>query len=90
MTIFNSDSRYDSSEKDEFVDTIKSVLEEAMENSESRDSLTKDLASVFNKYGVDGRSSTPDFILAELIMSVLDAFAKAIKRTNEFERKSGQ
>lgn len=41
------------------------------------DALEHDLAAVLNRHGVDTVTNTPDFILAALLVKVLEAFGGA-------------
>ena len=47
-----------------------------MENLEQ--SLTKELTSVINRHSVENGSNTPDYILAEYILSCLEVFDRAV------------
>lgn len=43
----------------------------------NRSKFRKDLEYIINIYSLENRSNTPDFILAEYMVSCLDAFDKA-------------
>lgn len=40
--------------------------------------LKLELRGILNKYNAENRSNTPDFVLAEFLLSCLDAFDKAV------------
>lgn len=43
-----------------------------------KSALAEDLRAILNKHSVDTACSTPDFILAEMVVSFLDTYAKAM------------
>lgn len=43
----------------------------------ARSGLREELAAVLNRHSREGRSGTPDFILAEYLLGCLDAFERA-------------
>jgi hypothetical protein len=45
------------------------------------DELGRDVAAVLNRHCVDSATNTPDFILADMVISHLQAFGKAVWRT---------
>ena len=47
-----------------------------MSNTE-REALTQSIASVLNEHSRESRSNTPDFMLAEFMVSCLEAFEAA-------------
>ena len=48
------------------------------------DSLQEDIRSAINRHSVENDSNTPDFILAQLLLSTLDAFTEAVVRRDEW------
>lgn len=53
--------------------------------------FVKELEQLINKYSIENESDTPDFILAEYIRGVLNAFNKTIgKREAWYGRKPQQ
>jgi hypothetical protein len=47
-------------------------------------SLEKDLADLLNRHSRESDSDTPDFILAQFLMSALDAFEIGVNRREGF------
>lgn len=43
-----------------------------------------ELASLFNRYGVDQTYETPDFILADLVTEFLTGYGKALHQTRQW------
>lgn len=55
------------------------------ERAERREQLRRDLTTALNRNGAEQDSNTPDYILAEMLMTHLDAFNKATRdRRNWF------
>lgn len=49
--------------------------------------LQLELTSLLNKYSVENRSDTPDFILAEYMMNCLAAYSSAVKLRDSWHRR---
>lgn len=55
------------------------------ERNDRREQLRKDLTQVLNKNGAEQDSNTPDYILADMLISHLEAFNRAVtERRNWF------
>lgn len=46
--------------------------------------LQEKLRVLLNKYSVESKSNTPDFILAKYIMNCLDAFTEAVQQRDDW------
>lgn len=51
--------------------------------------FTSELSALINRESREGKSDTPDFIIAEFLVSCLSAYEKTVVRTNEWYGKSG-
>lgn len=58
------------------------------ETGNNNNELTHNLAIAINSVSAENGSDTPDFILAELLANVLDAYNKAIRKREEWYRES--
>jgi hypothetical protein len=56
----------------------------SLETAETR-TLEQELASVLNRHSAENGSNTPDFILAEYMLSCLAAYNSATKKTREWQ-----
>jgi len=45
-----------------------------------REEVVEEIAAVLNKHSMENESDTPDFILAEYLVSCLEAFDRAAER----------
>ena len=60
---------------------LEKQFREARENERA---FQAELAAVINKYSREGRSNTPDFILAGYLVNCLEAYEAAMDRRNEW------
>lgn len=44
--------------------------------------FTKELCILLNRYSIDNKCNTPDFILADLVVDWLDSYAVVVYSTN--------
>lgn len=49
--------------------------------------LRTDLAAVLNKHGAESLSGTPDFILADYLMTCLQAYGSTVSRTTAWHNE---
>ena len=73
---------------------IRSIVEDAKsyaklekqfrEARENERAFQAELAVVINKYSREGRSNTPDFILAGYLVNCLEAYEAAMERREEW------
>ena len=49
--------------------------------------IEKELANVINKHSLENTSNTPDFILAQYLMSCLNAFDTAVQQRETWSRE---
>ena len=50
--------------------------------------LERDLSSLLNKYSLENESGTPDFIMAQYMLSCLTAFHEAVAARSEWRGES--
>ena len=60
---------------------LKKTVREALEDERN---FQAELAAVINKYSREGRSNTPDFILAGYLVNCLEAYEAAMERREEW------
>ena len=60
---------------------LKKTFQEALESDRN---FQAELAAVINKYSREGRSNTPDFILAGYLVNCLEAYEAAMERRKEW------
>lgn len=49
-----------------------------------RPTFKEELEKLINRYSIENESDTPDFILADLLRSTLNAFTHAVKSRNKW------
>lgn len=59
-----------------------------VENKAKRQAMVRDIATVINKHSRENGSNTPDFILAEMMMTCLEAFEAASLRREKWYNKA--
>ena len=60
---------------------LEKTVREALEGERN---FQAELAAVINKYSREGRSNTPDFILAGYLVNCLEAYEAAMERRDEW------
>ena len=60
---------------------LEKTVREALEDERN---FQAELAAVINKYSREGRSNTPDFILAGYLVNCLEAYEAAMERREEW------
>ena len=60
---------------------LEKTVREALEDERN---FQAELAAVINKYSREGRSNTPDFILARYLVNCLEAYEAAMERREEW------
>lgn len=50
---------------------------------DAREAFRKDLTDLLNKYNLDEESNTPDYILADMLLSMYDSYALHVTRRDE-------
>lgn len=46
-----------------------------------------ELAALINKYGIDAKANTPDFLLAEITVDAIASFVALVKTRDEYNKK---
>ena len=50
------------------------------------ETFEEEITDLINKYSVENKSNTPDFILAEYLLGCLRAYELAVNRRDDWER----
>ncbi len=68
-------------------DTAEVVKDDNEDDGNSSFEFRKELATLLNRYSMENRSNTPDFILAGYLHDCLETFDWAIRRRTEWYKR---
>lgn len=70
-----------------FKATYEFIPAGSIEQPSTQREFTKELSKILNRYGLDSQANTPDFFLAEYLVSCLKAYTITVKNTTEYKIK---
>jgi uncharacterized protein YejL (UPF0352 family) len=60
---------------------------EKTEDDKKYDQLVKEIAAVLNRHSVENRSNTPDFMLAEFMLGVLNVYENTLRNREQWRSR---
>ena len=60
---------------------------EKTEDDKKYDLLVKEIAAVLNRHSVENRSNTPDFMLAEFMLGVLNVYENTLRNREQWRSR---